>query len=179
MKTSESQRRRIQRAITDIGYRLREIRLELGLTQREMAARLGCTLPRMQRLEAGQNLVVGTIVTIATTLKITPHSLLEPPKSDRSGDVDDHGAPEDRALTLEVVRRRDVTRSIMATPNSIKVAIDLSRGIAVQARGKPSNIVAFGAAATVVFVGAAVGVSAFNGGKVIVGGIKGLFGSKK
>jgi hypothetical protein len=67
----------------------------------------------------------------------------------------------------------------MATPNSIKVAIDLSRGIAVQARGKPSNIVAFGAAATVVFVGAAVGVSAFNGGKVIVGGIKGLFGSKK
>lgn len=69
--------------------------------------------------------------------------------------------------------------SFMATPNSIKVAIDLSKGIAVQARGKPSQIVAYGAAAAVVFVGAAVGVSAFNGGKALVGGIRGLFGPKK
>ncbi len=39
---------------------------------------------------------------------------------------------------------------------ALEVAIDASRGIVVRAKGRPADIVAFGAAAAVVLVGAAL-----------------------
>jgi len=67
----------------------------------------------------------------------------------------------------------------MAAPNSIKVAVDLSKGILVQAKGRPAKIVAYGASAAVVFVSVAVGYGGYQGGKALYGGVKGLLGKKK
>jgi hypothetical protein len=55
----------------------------------------------------------------------------------------------------------------MAATNAITVAIQASKGIAIQAKGTPANIVAYGAAAAVVFVGVAAAMGAYEGGKAI------------
>ena len=67
----------------------------------------------------------------------------------------------------------------MASPNSIKVAIDLSKGILVQAKGHPAVIVSYGAAAAVVFASVAIGYGSYQGGKALYGGVKGLLDRRK
>jgi hypothetical protein len=56
----------------------------------------------------------------------------------------------------------------------IKVAINASKGIAVHARGNPAKIVAFGAAAAVVFVAAAASYGAYEGTKYISSKIRSM-----
>lgn len=54
--------------------------------------------------------------------------------------------------------------------SSIKVAIEISRGLIVQAKGPPVQVVSYAAAAAVVFVGVSVGLGAYQGAKAIAGG---------
>lgn len=68
---------------------------------------------------------------------------------------------------------------------SIKVAIELSKGILVHAKGPPAKIVAVGAAAAVVLVAAAAtygavegGKAAYKGGKALYGGVRGWLGKR-
>jgi len=60
----------------------------------------------------------------------------------------------------------------MAKEDAIKVAVEVSRGIAVQAKGNPAKVVAYGAAAAIAFVGIAVGIGTYNGGKKAIGWAK-------
>ncbi|WP_162295081.1 MULTISPECIES: hypothetical protein [unclassified Myxococcus] len=48
---------------------------------------------------------------------------------------------------------------------SIKVAVDVSRGIAVHAKGDPATIVAVGAAAGVAFLAISVGAAVWYGAR--------------
>lgn len=57
----------------------------------------------------------------------------------------------------------------MAKEDAIKVAVEVSKGIAVQAKGNPAKIVAYGAAAGIVFVSIAVVYGTYNGGKEAIG----------
>ena len=49
-----------------------------------------------------------------------------------------------------------------AAKDALEVAVTVSRGIAVNAKGKPARVVAYGAAAAVAFVGAGVGYGAYT-----------------
>ena len=51
--------------------------------------------------------------------------------------------------------------------NTINVAIDASKGLAVQAKGDPAKIVAFGAAAGLVFISVGIGYGAYEGTRAI------------
>ncbi len=50
---------------------------------------------------------------------------------------------------------------------SIKVAVDVSKGIMVHARGNPAQIVSVAAAAGIIFVAAGVGAGAYYSGKAV------------
>lgn len=62
---------------------------------------------------------------------------------------------------------------------SIKVAVDLSRGLLVQAKGPPAKIVAYGASAAVVLVSVAVGYGAIEAGRAVYRGVKGRLDARK
>lgn len=53
--------------------------------------------------------------------------------------------------------------------NMIKVALDISKGIAVQAKGSPATIVGYGAAAGIVLIAGVVAASACEAGKKLLG----------
>lgn len=58
--------------------RLREIRISLGLTQSELARRMGVSQPRIAEMEKGEySPTLSTLQKIANALKINPHELLE------------------------------------------------------------------------------------------------------
>lgn len=59
--------------------------------------------------------------------------------------------------------------------DAIKVAIDVAEGIMVEANGSPAKIVAYGAAAGIVFVSVAVGCTAYNVGCSACTGVKNLW----
>jgi hypothetical protein len=67
----------------------------------------------------------------------------------------------------------------MDSPDSIKVAVDLSKGIFVQAKGHPAKVVAYGASAAVVFAAVALGYGGYQGGKALYGGVRALLAKKK
>lgn len=55
-----------------------------------------------------------------------------------------------------------------AAEQTIKVAVDAQRGIAVQARGNPATIVAYGATAGIVFISVGVAAGAYYGVKALL-----------
>jgi transcriptional regulator with XRE-family HTH domain len=67
------------RVIVNVGMRVAEIRRQLGLTQAQAAERLKMPLKNLQRVEAGMNLTIRTLVRIADGLGVPPRSLLEEP----------------------------------------------------------------------------------------------------
>lgn len=70
------------RIIKDVGRRIAERRADLGLTQEQLAERLGIATNNLQRIELGmQNLTVRTIVRICEQLEVAPIDLFKPPRS--------------------------------------------------------------------------------------------------
>jgi transcriptional regulator with XRE-family HTH domain len=53
----------------EVGGRLREMRLKLGITQAEMAAKLGVSLPMLQNYESGKHLVSSSALIIIAKQK--------------------------------------------------------------------------------------------------------------
>lgn len=62
--------------------------------------------------------------------------------------------------------------------SSIKVAMDISKGLIVQAKGPPAQVVSYAAAAAVVFVGVSIGLGAYQGAKALGGGAARLIRGK-
>jgi len=70
------------RVIELLGHRVAELRVEKGLTQAELAERLGATTPqRVARIEAGANLTVYSLVVLANALGVELESLLTAPRT--------------------------------------------------------------------------------------------------
>lgn len=67
--------------IHDVGRKLAELRKEAGLTQEALAATLHVDVKWLQRLEAGRNTTLRTLVRISNALGVPPAVLLEPPSS--------------------------------------------------------------------------------------------------
>jgi transcriptional regulator with XRE-family HTH domain len=99
--------RRVQPDDSRIGARLRALRLRAGLTQVELAQRIGCTHQQLQKYETGANrLAAGRLMRLAEALDCSPAELLESeaPKRPR-------GTEARIARLFELVRslpRRDV-----------------------------------------------------------------------
>lgn len=63
-----------------IGRRTAELRRAQGLTQAELAKKLGVTTPWVSKVErGGRNLMVFTVVKIANAIGVEPHALWEKP----------------------------------------------------------------------------------------------------
>jgi transcriptional regulator with XRE-family HTH domain len=70
------------RAIKDVGRRVAELRRERGLTQEELAERLGIAPNNLQRIELGmQNLTMRSLVRLANELGVGLARLVEPPQN--------------------------------------------------------------------------------------------------
>jgi len=72
---------RADRVIADVGRRIAEVRRELGWTQQQAAERLDMPLKNLQRIEAGMNLTIRTLVRIASGFGITAIGLFAAPQS--------------------------------------------------------------------------------------------------
>jgi transcriptional regulator with XRE-family HTH domain len=87
-----------------IGERLRRVRLQQGLEQREVAARLGMSESNFSRYENGWNALAATqIEAFAAALNVTPKQLIETLFSDLliSKDAEPlHFRPEHPARTV-------------------------------------------------------------------------------
>lgn len=60
----------------EVTRRIGEVRRAKGVTQEELAARLGMAVRGFQRIEAGQNITLHTLARIANALKVEPGELL-------------------------------------------------------------------------------------------------------
>jgi transcriptional regulator with XRE-family HTH domain len=68
--------------LRDVGARIAEIRRARGLTQSELAERMGSNEKHLQRIEAGQeNLTLRSVASIAEALEADTASLFQPPIS--------------------------------------------------------------------------------------------------
>lgn len=63
--------------IKSVGARVKALRHAAGLTQEQMALRIGCNLRNYQRFEQGENLTLRTLAWLASVLGVTPARLLE------------------------------------------------------------------------------------------------------
>jgi transcriptional regulator with XRE-family HTH domain len=71
-----------EQVIRDVGRRISEIRGGLGLTQEQVAERLGVTLKGYQFIERGvQNLTIKTMVRVASALGVRTAELFAAPAS--------------------------------------------------------------------------------------------------
>ena len=61
-----------QRFYTSVGQRIREIRLEKGLSQGEIARRIGSYQQNIARAEAGTNLTLDVLYRLAVALDVEP-----------------------------------------------------------------------------------------------------------
>ncbi len=68
--------------LRDVGARIAEVRRARGLTQAELAERMGSNEKHLQRIEAGQeNLTLRSVASIAEALESDAASLFQPPLS--------------------------------------------------------------------------------------------------
>jgi transcriptional regulator with XRE-family HTH domain len=72
---------RADRIIADVGRRVAEARRQRGWTQQEAAEHLKMPLKNLQRIEAGMNLTIKTLVRLARGLGVPTRSLFDEPAS--------------------------------------------------------------------------------------------------
>jgi transcriptional regulator with XRE-family HTH domain len=101
-------------ALDGIGDRLREERVKAGLSQRELARRLGLSASLISQLESGQSRPsVGTLYSIVTELGVSLDSVIR-------GDGHASASPADGAVRID--------RSPVAHPGG-RPSIDLDSGV--------------------------------------------------
>jgi transcriptional regulator with XRE-family HTH domain len=91
-----------------IGQRLRQRRIELGMTQDEIAAVLGLSYQQVQKYESGTNRIpTGRMYQMARHLDITVESLfegLDSPMDIVDARIDGEGDPSRSRATIDLVR---------------------------------------------------------------------------
>ena len=121
------------------GARVRRIRLEQGLTQTEMAARLGLSNSYLNLIERNQRpLTASVLLRLASTFDLELRTLIEPEKR-----VTEEGLAEifaDPALAGVSVSRAEIQDLIAAAPNAaaaIEALYALHRGHLRSAESAP------------------------------------------
>ena len=71
------------RVLRDLGRRVAELRRERGMTQDRFAEHWNVSVGYVRRVEAGTNLSVVSLLTLADLLGVRVQDLFEPPKSRR------------------------------------------------------------------------------------------------
>jgi transcriptional regulator with XRE-family HTH domain len=71
------------RVLRDLGRRVAELRRERGMTQDSFAEQWDVSVGYVRRVEAGANLSVRSLVTIAHLLGVQLQDLFDPPKDRR------------------------------------------------------------------------------------------------
>lgn len=93
--------------IATIGARIQQLRFIAGLTQQEMAERLGCCVRNYQRLETGlTNMSLRSLIRVALALNMTPAELLAVPRRTDSRHGSFPSAPSYRYRASVSKRRR-------------------------------------------------------------------------
>jgi len=107
-----------------LGRRIRERRTALGLSQVEMAGRLGISFQQVQKYESGQNRLSGARLTVlATLLQVPPSWFFEP--------VD--AVPEPEVADRLVIEHQ---RRFAALPKDVQMAVDKLTRELVRLRGR-------------------------------------------
>ena len=71
-----------EKALSQFGLKIAELRRDLGLTQAQMAENVNVPLRYLQHIEAGEiNVTFITIMRLANSLDVPPGRLLTPPRS--------------------------------------------------------------------------------------------------
>jgi transcriptional regulator with XRE-family HTH domain len=70
--------------IQEVGNRAAELRRGLGLSQTDLAQKLGVTFQTVQSMERGRNLTIRTMVKLASALGVSILDLLEVPAVQKS-----------------------------------------------------------------------------------------------
>jgi len=78
------QRENAERIKERVGRRVAEVREERGWTQQECAERLDMPLKNLQRIEAGANLTLATLVRLANGLGIAVRELFDDPTTKKA-----------------------------------------------------------------------------------------------
>jgi|SRR5579859_7925143 len=90
----------------NIGRRIAELRIKLGLTQAELADRVGVSSKYLQRIEWGQeNLTVASIVGLANVLDVAPIAFFKPARLRNAG-AGRPPLPKPRPKALRISKRR-------------------------------------------------------------------------
>jgi transcriptional regulator with XRE-family HTH domain len=105
-----------ERLVADVALRIAEIRRSRGITQEELAARLGVTTRYVARLEAGANVTVTTIAYVANALRIEPGELFEAPRSRERARPGRPRAHPEGAVAANPVKRHTAKRRRRSTP---------------------------------------------------------------
>ncbi len=110
--------------IAALARRLKARRIDLGLTQEELADRAGLNARHVQKLEAGElNVTIGTLASLALALDVTITDLLEPHLLERSRPrVNILQRPQPTSM-LANCRNTDALTSIGLTPETLCHAI--------------------------------------------------------
>jgi transcriptional regulator with XRE-family HTH domain len=69
-----------ERLVRNVGRRIAQIRLGLGISQERLAERLNCSVQWVSRVEAGENLTIHTLARVANVLRVRVVELFEPPQ---------------------------------------------------------------------------------------------------
>lgn len=90
-----------------IGERIKARRLELGMTQSELAKKLGYTdRASVSRVEAGQiNLPQSRIVQFAEALRVSPSYIMGWENEDKKNPVTEDGMSENRRKAMRIVAK--------------------------------------------------------------------------
>ena len=73
----------VDQVVIDVGRRVAELRQARGLTQEELAERARCSLKYLQRVEAGRNMRIDTLVRFANLFRVGIAELFASPASRR------------------------------------------------------------------------------------------------
>lgn len=131
--SEEGSSRRSQREDKEVGRRVRTHRRELGLSQTELAKKVGLSFQQVQKYESGASRIgLGRLHEIATALGVKPSFFLEGGAAQAAPVPDGHDAPltaEARALlsAFSGIAQDDIRRQV----------IDLVTSIAVLSRAMP------------------------------------------
>ena len=109
----------------DVGRRIARVREEKGWTQQQCAARVGITVRRLRRVEAGSNGTLRTLERIAVALDVPAGSLLEPLQARSAAR---RGRPR-RLPPREVGGEYVVACSRSALPLEVLLVLDAARAV--------------------------------------------------
>lgn len=88
--------------LKELGQRLKDIRIAIPLTQKELAQRAGVSSKTVERVENGENVRITHIINILRTMNLTENlDLLVPEQTLSPTQLHDYGKKRKRAVSMK------------------------------------------------------------------------------